>query len=295
MVGKILITGGSGFVGRYVIAEGLKRGSNLTALGRGPRPGWLESKVNWISADLTSGADVSKIPRQWSAVIHLAANSVPSKYVDANSIAQELELTTRLTEHLKPCRFLYVSSCHVYGSSIERHVEDELLCPNGRYGSAKMLCEAAVLSAKQLDVVIARPFNHVGRGMPQDLVMPTIVSRLLAATPKSGIDLTGTNSLRDFLDVRDIVRAYFDLISINKSEKKIFNVCRGTANTVEQMALEILKNMGRSEEIRFTGNKLSGDDVDSIIGNNDLIMRKTNWRPHISFEESICDYMRNLS
>lgn len=287
----LLITGGAGFVGRYLIAAAENQGFAVTALGRGARPRWLPHSAEWARINLHSRSEIATLPTSWSAVIHLAANSIPRNYIDEASVKAEVDMTRGLTDHIRSGRFMFVSSCHVYGNSTERHLENEPLKPNGRYGEAKMLCENVAMSASHLDPIIARPFNHIGKGMPIELAVPAIIKRIGNTANGAGIDLLGQDSIRDFVDVRDIVSAYIDLVLAKTLGNRVFNICSGNPTSMRHFTAQVLQVMGRSEQIRFAAKPRSGDDVDYIVGNNDRMREATGWVPKISLPDSIRDVM----
>lgn len=284
---SLLITGASGFVGRHLIPEAVAQGFSITATGRGARPSWLPFDIFWIDADLTAKDDIKLLGTRWWGVIHLAANSIPASYKNLQAARGSVEMISRLLDHVESGRFLYVSSCHVYGNARTPHVEDEPLAPSGAYGQAKMLGEEAALSASHLTVRIVRPFNHIGVGMPEALFIPTVVRRVLSAQKGDGVILSGKNSIRDFLDVRDIVRAYLEILSIDDPSPNIFNVCSGMPVSIQQFSETLMKAANRSGPIDFSDRARSEDDVDTNIGNPNRLLNKTPWRRKFSLEESV--------
>jgi len=139
----LLLTGASGFVGRHVIALGRGR-FDIVATGRGDRPAWLADDVRWLPVDLLDRKSVSALPVDMPYVLHLAAETVPSKFSNYDPLLDSLEMTLNLCRHLMSGKLLFVSSCLVYGASVHPLSEVASLEPRGTYGLTKQLCEELV-------------------------------------------------------------------------------------------------------------------------------------------------------
>ena len=143
-----------------------------------------------------------------------------------------------------------------------------------------------------LDIVMTRSFNHIGPGQKEIFVISSFAKRLVEmkkgneSSPKL---ITGDISLiRDFVDVRDVVRAYDGLLKKGKSGE-IYNVCSGIGYSLEeiiqQMALILnLQAVTETDEklIRPSDNKV-------IIGSNEKIKHDIGWTPKIPLMQSLKD------
>ena len=160
-------------------------------------------------------------------VLHLASETVPSKFSGHDPLVDSVEMTLNLRRHLKSGRLLFASSCLVYAARKILLTEDDSVDPRGSYGLAKVICENIVLRASGINAIVARPFNHIGVGMRPDLVIPSIVRRVHAAADGAMIEIAGLDSVRDFIDVDDIVKAYFTISATENGRHQLFNVCSG--------------------------------------------------------------------
>jgi GDP-4-dehydro-6-deoxy-D-mannose reductase len=181
---------------------------------------------------------------------------------------------------------VYVSSCHVYAPSKARCREDDPVRPQGRYGLSKQLCEQAALAASHLDVRIARPFNHLGSGMPDGLAVPSIVQRVRDRDGKPLI-MNGLDSVRDFLDVADIARGYIALLDLHQPVERIFNVCSGVPRSIGELARALLATAGDRREVVFEARPLSQDDTMQLVGTPGRLQAATGWQPEIAWLDSI--------
>jgi GDP-4-dehydro-6-deoxy-D-mannose reductase len=293
----VLVTGASGFVGRFMIDALQEQGFEVCALGSTERPDWLTGDVAWAQVDLRDpGQLAAAIPRQWWAVVHLAAQSVPSAFASPSALLDNVAMTVSLLEHVTEGRVLFASSCHVYAPSRSPVGEVSPTHPRGRYGLSKLLCEQAMLAkADRLMVRIARPFNHIGPGMQPSLAIPELLSRVLKEQgTRTPLLLRGLNSTRDFVDVRDIVRAYLSMLQMDGDSGRVFNVCSGVPVSIGALAREVLALAGEAREVEFAERVNSSDDTAFLVGDGTRLRQETGWAPRHSLRESVAFALASL-
>lgn len=286
----LLVTGASGFVGRHAIAQGRPR-FNIVAAGRGPRPDWLPADVTWNSVDLLDRASVAGLPDDLPYVLHLASETVPAKFSSYDPLLDSIEMTLNLCRHLRAGRLLFVSSCLVYAASGRPLAEDAPLDPRGHYGLTKVLCEEIVSRTGtfgNIETAIARPFNHIGTGMRPDLVIPSIVRRVRDAPDGTPIAMAGLDSIRDFLDVEDIVEAYFAILALPDSVERIFNVASGEPTSIDDIVRAVANILEKPiGDVTFADQSNSGDDTSMVVGNAQRLRDITDWTQRITLKESL--------
>lgn len=289
MVKRVLVTGAAGFVGRHLLQELGAEGFDVTGLGYEGRPDWLSPETSWLEVNLLDVDDLERLGRDWWGVIHLAAISVPSELDSPMAAMRNVAMTVGLLEHLDSARFLYVSSALVYAPSRSPHAETSVIRPNGLYGLSKHLCEEAVFNYdNKLDVRIARPFNHLGVGMPPNLAIPSMVRRALDSdNDERPLEMFGQDSQRDFVDVQDVVRAYIEILRLDEPEHRVFNVCTGNPVYLSDVARIVLGILGRSSDVVFQGRAISSDETSALVGNCDRLMQATGWQPRVEIQESL--------
>ena len=178
--GSILLTGATGFVGQHMARLLVERGYSVTALDRFNSQE-LPNGVNFLALDLRDPSSFRDLPRTWDGVIHLAGASIPSLFSSPMPVVFNLEITLNLLNHLRDSRVLLVSSCHVYAPSAERKRESDPIKPQGLYGLSKHLIEQLTPHYQGcLDVRVARPFNHLGPGLRPELMVPSLLRRLMS-------------------------------------------------------------------------------------------------------------------
>ena len=287
----LLVTGASGFVGRHVIALGRDR-FDIVATGRGNRPDWLPRDVAWRGVDLMNRESVAALPADLPYVLHLASETVPAKFWSYAPLLDSIEMTLNLCRHLRSSRLLFVSSCLIYAASAVPLAEGDPLDPRGRYGLTKLLCEEIVQrtasEAGGVDAAVARPFNHIGTGMRPDLVIPSIVRRVRAAPDGAMIEMAGLNSIRDFLDVEDIVEAYFSILGSANLPDRVFNVASGQATSISDVVETVARVLNKPiSGVSFSDQRNSSDDTSVVVGNAKRLRDITKWVPRISLEDSL--------
>lgn len=289
MTRKYLLTGASGFVGRHMAEALLRRGDTVVALDREASYN-LPSGVESLVMDLLGPASLAALPQSWDGVIHLAGASIPSHFSTPASVTLNLGITLNLLEHLRDSKVLLVSSCHVYAPSDRLRCEDHPIVPQGRYGLSKHLTEQVVPHYQGvLDLRVARPFNHLGQGQRPELVVPSLLRRLASASESdpTPIEMAGRNSIRDFVDVRDVASAYLAILDLEAPVHRTFNVCTGRASSIEDIVRTVLKLQGRSREVHFQGSPNSSDDIPFLVGDPSRLAEAAGWTVQHTLEDSL--------
>ena len=293
---RILLTGASGFVGRHMAEALVRRGDHVVALDRGVGLD-LPEGVEPLVMDLQDPASMAALPRTWDGVVHLAGASIPSLFATPAPVTFNLEITLNLLEHLRDSKVLLVSSCHVYAPSDQRRKESDAIVPQGRYGLSKHLIEQLAPHYQgRLDIRVARPFNHLGPGLRPELVVPSLLRRLAAASPSdtSPVQMAGWNSVRDFIDVRDVVSAYVAILALEAPAPSTFNVCTGRATSIEDVVRTVLDLTGVHREIQFQGSPNSNDDIPYLVGDPTRLIEAAGWAAHHSLSDSLQTMMQTL-
>ena len=138
-----------------------------------------------------------------------------------------------------------------------------------------------------IDVMVARTFNLLGPGLSTALVAGSLCAQFAGDGP---IKVGNTNASRDFVDVRDAVRAYWQ-ISQKGKPGEIYNVATGHGTTIKTLLALFVKvgdNARTIDEVATTSRRIA--DYARVCGNN-AKLRRLGWSPSISVEESIRDML----
>jgi GDP-4-dehydro-6-deoxy-D-mannose reductase len=303
MKGTALITGGAGFIGRHLhtaLAEqGLRVvGVDLAGVGR-PH----EWDGDWFETDIRDSARVRVVMDQSRPdyVFHLAAltkSDSLSDLVTDNLIGTQSVLDAVVAACPK-ARVLVAGSSAEYGLVTADALpirEDHPLRPLSPYGLSKVaqgLLAAQYVERHGLDVVRTRTFNLTGPREPQMLVCSAfarqIVEIKLGRRPER-IEVGNLASGRDFVDVRDAVRAY--CLAAEKGDcGHVYNVCSGRSVTVRDVLATLMGSAGIDLPVHQVASRYSKWDVPIQMGAADKLFRLTGWTPGISLEQSLRDLL----
>lgn len=286
----ILVTGLSGFVGSYC-AEHMSGTVDLLVGGR---------LADVRKREEVHGAVAAVRP---SAVVHLAAQTwVPASTEDpAQTYQVNFEGTLNLLVALRDCgfrgRMLYVGSADAYGIVPEAElpvVEDRPMRPLNPYAVSKVAAEALCYQWSQtgpFEVVIARPFNHIGPRQSERFAVASFARQIAAyRAGRGGPQLTvgDIDTTRDFTDVRDIVRAYAKLLSLGRNGEA-YNVCSGVEHSLRDVIRAMLDVSGVDMDIRIEPGRLRSIEQRRMLGSYAKLRSDTGWRPEIPFERTLID------
>lgn len=290
---RILITGDSGFVGQHALAA-WPNASGLMAWGMA-RNGQEVSILD--KATLCAALEDCKP----DAVLHLAAQSfVPESFANpAHTLEVNLMGTLRLLEALKATgfqgRMLQVGTADAYGlvPTTEMPIqESRLLQPRNPYAVSKAAAEALCYQWSQtekFEVLMARPFNHIGEGQAAHFAVSSFAKQLAEMSLGLRTPVLSVGNLeasRDFTDVHDVVRAYALLLEKGHSGE-VYNICSGQAHSLQSVVDRLLKLSGVDVQIEIDRDKLRPAEQTQVWGSYEKINKHTGWRPEISIDTSL--------
>ncbi len=290
---RALVTGGDGFVGRWLCAHLEAVGDDVVAAAA-------------ADADVTDAAAVAGLVERIEpdAIYHLAglANVAESWASPPRAFAVNATGTLNLLEAARrlpvPPVVLLVSSAEVYGIVTPEQLpltEDAALRPVTPYAASKVAAEFVGLQAHLgfgVPVIRVRPFNHVGPGQVTSFVVSDLARRIAIAAAKGERTLAVGNLTprRDFTDVRDVVRAYRLLVE-KGSAGEVYNVCSGEAIEVGALARRLLELAGTDLEIVTDPDLVRAVDLPVLLGDNSRLRQATGWSTEISLDATLRDVL----
>lgn len=310
MAKRILITGAGGFVGSYLIKE-LKKDDNNEIFGSVYKS--TSDIANLLPADHILTGDLTKAEvasahvktAKPDVIYHLAALSVVHNSAEnalatlQGNTAISYNLFEAVRSHSPKARTLAICSANVYGSVSASHVpinESAPLRPLNPYAVSKITQEMIALQAhlsSGLDVVILRPFNHSGPGQTQDFVLPKLARQVVAIEKELALptlELGSGSAIRDFTDVRDMVKAYI-LAEASCLSGEIYNIGSGVGTTIRRVA-EILASLSTKNFQIIEKPELSrSSDVPVLVADSAKFKELTGYFPVISLERTISDIL----
>jgi len=303
---RILITGATGFAGRHLSSCCTALGHEVHALVRPGREGAVVRGVRAHVADLGDAAQVGALVARVApeGVVHLAgASSVGRSFGDPLgtwdvNLGGTLSVLEALREQAPRTPALIVTSGEIYG----RVPADALpvtaatpLDPVSPYGASKAAADLAAgqyRAAYGVAAIRVRAFNHIGPGQDARFVLPN-VARQVARAERDGlthveVSVGNLDTRRDFVDVRDMVRAYVLLLERGDPDE-VYLACGGRSTPVRAI-IEGLAPLARIP-VTFTsheGLRREGEQPD-LYGSPERLRDATGWTPEIPLETTLSD------
>lgn len=315
---KIIITGFSGFVSHHFIQylHSQKLGFEILGLDIN-EPIWDYNtyvsvlKIKFIKIDLLDASALQSVFDNYvpDYVLHLASYSSvayswkhpETSFVNNTNIF--LNLVSVVSKHNKGCRILSVGSSEEYGNVSYEHIplsEEQPVKPVSPYAIARVsqeMLSKLYSESYQMQIIMTRSFNHIGPYQDTRFVVPSFITRMreiLKQGHREGIIETGDISIiRDFVDVRDVVRAYYILLMKGKSGE-IYNVCSGRGTSLSEVIQYIADELNVKVNTKVNPEYVRLNDNPIIVGSNAKILNELGWKPEISLKQSIHDIVYAL-
>jgi nucleoside-diphosphate-sugar epimerase len=304
---KILVTGGEGFIGSWIVEKLSQMGHRVTTLDSGETYDVIEReeldrlcqwrKRNWKRVTKKSGNVLMPLDRvclrKQDIVIHLA--SYPrAKIVNDHPEMGVENIVVGTTGMLQDCveygvkRFVYVSSSMIYGNFADGTKENFQPNPINIYGEAKLSGERLTQQFNRsagLEYVIARPSGVYGAGDIPDRVLSKFFA---AAMNNRDINVHNANNRVDFTYVEDTADGIIRCALEKKAANKIFNITAGSATSLREAAKKIVKLTGSKSQIKDTGQ----NNLYPERGTLDISQAKNllNYQPQHIFDQGIKKY-----
>jgi NAD dependent epimerase/dehydratase len=311
---KVLVTGGGGFVGSHLVEELVRQGAKVTCFVRyTSNNSWgfldtvdplLAKKVTIISGDLKDADSLREAMKGIDIVFHLAAMiAIPHSYdmprdaVETNIIGTFNALVAARDAKVK--RFIHTSTSEVYGSAQYVPInEQHPLQGQSPYSASKIGADKiaeSFYSAYGLPVTIVRPFNTYGPRQSARAVIPTIITQVLT---RDKLKLGNLKTTRDFLYVKDSVRAYIDCAESDKTIGQTINFGTGVEISIEELAKQIMQITKRKIPIIQEGQRLrpSKSEVMRLCADTKLAKQLLNWKPSYDLKSGLAetiDYIKD--
>ncbi len=293
-----MITGISGFVGGQLASHLSSQGWDVAGYDvRAPRV-----KCDFHTGDLADRAALRKALEDSlpNVIFHLAGILKSESYEDFFKIhvLGTISLMEAVVAAGLSPTVMVASSSAVYGAGTGRKplTEGFDLRPQTHYALSKAAQEMVAFRYYHvygLPVICVRTFNLLGPGLSPEMACSSFARQIALAEKKGKAGTISTGDLsakRDFVDVRDAVRAYA-LLAEHGQAGEIYNVCSGGAVAVSE-CLDILLNQARVPvEAVLDPAKVQKNDVPIQVGSAKKLKQLTGWEPQISLEQSLTDLL----
>lgn len=287
---KLLLVGGSGFVGSHMRAA-VEDTHSVVATGRD-----VDVRNHDQLRDLIAGAQADQ-------VVYLAAVTTLSESFEDPRATYDINFlgALNLLMTLRECNFsgrmVFVSSSEVYGllGAHELPVaEARIPKPLSPYAVAKVAAEALCYQwsqAEKFEIIIARPFNHIGPGQSERFAIADFgrqVAAIKLGLSSPVIYVGDIDTTRDFTDVRDIASAYQRLLEHGRSGE-VYNVCSGVERSIRSLVERMCDLAGVTVELRADPARMRASEQRRVRGSNEKLVMDTAWTPYFSIDRTLSD------
>lgn len=314
---RALITGVAGMVGSH-LAEYLLENTDWDVVGM---MRWNEpldnleelsdrinrkDRISVVYADLSDHGSMRNAVRGTDYIFHLAAQSYPKTSFDipSETLSTNIIGTLNLLEAVRneaPKAWVHVcSSSEVYGRVPREFIPINESCqfhPASPYAISKVgtdLLGQFYAQAYGMNVVVTRMFTHTGprRGdVFAESSFAKQIAMIEAGQMKPPIKVGNLSSLRTIADVRDAVRAYHMLLTINPQSGQVYNIGGTHTCTVGDILNSLFTASGKRYPVEVDHDRLRPIDADLQVPNCSKFKAHTGWEPRIPFEQTMKDLL----
>lgn len=278
----VLITGVTGFIGRYIARQFFDAGWSVLGLGTRPQENAPNQSLSHYYQLVLPSNDLPRIIQQVQpqVCIHcIGRASVGLSITEPSSdFKTSVEVTFQILDALRVyapiCKTIYLSSAAVYGNpEFLPIVETHKTNPISPYGFHKLICEQLCqefYEIYQLPIAIVRIFSAYGPGLRRQVIWDICHKSLT----ESVLKLKGTgNESRDFIHVIDVAKAIHNIAEISPCKADIYNLASGLETKIKKLPDFILSELERTIEVKFDKAVSTGDPL--------------NWQANISKLEDL--------
>ena len=301
---KVLVTGVDGFVAGYLSDYLFKSGYDV--YGTTISETYKNDKIKIFKMNLLDAENVSDVIKNISPnmIFHLAGQSAvglswqkPVLTIDVN-VNGTLNLLEAVRINNINSRILIIGSSDQYGTIKPEDCpikETQLQNPQSPYGISKKTQEEIgklYVKAYKMNIIFVRAFNHIGARQGKNFVVPDFASKIVKIE-KSAVPVLkvgNLDTLRDFTDVRDIVRGYLMLLESGKIGES-YNIGSGNVIKVKDILKKLINLSSKKIKIEIDKEKFRPVDVPIVQCDNSKIKKDTGWSPEISIDETLMEVL----
>jgi len=306
---RAFVTGAEGFAGSHLaellISEGFETSGVYYSEQSVEPVKDILSTAKLVQCDVRDRDKLGRILSDAAPdiVFHLAAlASVPQNErnralsIETNVVGS-CNLLDAVRDAAPEARTIMISSSEVYGKVTPEQLplgEDADVRPANFYGVTKASLEMlSRLYATRygMDIVILRPFNHIGPRQGTAFVCADFASQIAKIERRLMPPLMNVGDLtveRDFTDVRDMVKGY--LLAARKARAgETYALCSGTAHRIQEVLDTLLRHAEVPIDVHQDPAKLRPSEIPVLVGNSEKFRQATGWLPKIPFDTTVRD------
>ena len=293
---RVLVTGGSGFIGSTLVETLVQRGADVHCLllpgDPAPNLDGVRGAVRLHRADLAGEEAVASVVRaaRPEVVLHLAAVGVTDVHIDpALAVRVNVEGTLNLLKALDGEYRVFVNTgtCHEYGDNEPPFREDQAPRPALPYAITKTaawhFCRR-FHRTRGWPIVTVRPFTVYGPRQTDRAFIPSCID-----AAQRGLDfrMTGGEQQRDLVYVTDIVEGFIRAAAVPEAVGCTFNLCTGYETALYDIARSIVEQMGNPIAIQRGALPYREGEIWHLVGDNTRARSILGWEPRVSLADGL--------
>lgn len=284
---RILITGGTGFVGEHVLKKISRSNNQILALTRSNVKSF-DKNIKFLKCDLSSIKTYKKELSKFKpdAAIHLAWQGIPNYNIEnsLNNLNQGIELINILIA--AGCKkIIAAGTLWEYGTLKGKVAESTIPVPHNIFTATKNslnLIGKEICREKNVEFIWARIFYVYGPGQRRDSLIPYLIDCLYKNTEP---EIRNPEARNDFVYVEDVADAIFKLL-IKKSPSGDYNIGSGKLTSIKHIISQIYKGFYKKQKY-LRGRKHSMDFINGIYADTSKINKVTGWIPKTTIDSGI--------
>ena len=300
---KILVTGGAGFIGRYLVDFLLPQNEvtiydNLSNSSKGDIESLLEKGAKFVNEDILDYQNLQKCCIGFDLIIHLAAKSDVADSIIHPEITNEVNVTG--TENIMKCcienkikKIIFASSAAVYVDSKIPVTENAKINPLSPYGKSKLAAEQKIKKFSMefgVHAISMRMFNVYGKG--QKYQYAGVISKFIKnISENKPIEINGDGEqTRDFVSIFDVIKA-FECVIKNIEGKKgdVYNIGTGKSISINELAKFILRISNKKTEIKYK--KQNKDEIKNSVADITLTKDELGFIANQKLQDNLIDLL----
>jgi nucleoside-diphosphate-sugar epimerase len=297
---KVIVTGGAGFIGSYLVESLVRRGDEVIVIDtllRGNKiPHEILENVEFLKVDVRDKDQLLKLGKGVDVVYHLAAilgvDIVAENPVETmDTEVQGMYAVAQMAEKYGIPKIVYASTSGVYGhNALERSVtEDLMIDPKTSYAMAKRFNEiylGALHEEKGINTIALRFFNVYGHRQDKRMVIPRFFDQAKNNEP---ISVFGDgNQTRDFTWIDDTIKSSI-MLGDNVNGFEIFNIANEKEVRIGELAEKIIHLTGSESKIELVhaSDKRYDYEVGRRFGSSKKLFDHIGYKPETSIDEGL--------
>ncbi len=286
---RILVTGGDGYLGTFLVNRLKRENANVFVISLGEK-----EEENYFNVDITNFDELNEVIQKIrpEIIVHLAAYLSRERDFSVYEKMEKINVQgtfnlLKALHNIDYSNFIFTSSSEIYGNNLSPFSETQLPNPVSPYSLSKVHAETLIetFSAQYAkNYTILRLFNFYGPNMPEDYFIPQMINSL---SRNQEFRMTKGEQKRDFMYVDDVLEALVLTIKSNGSHRDIYNVCSGVGTQLSELAEHINRVHTSNSKINIGALPYRNNEVWEMIGDNSKIKSRMGWSPKISISEGI--------